>query len=124
MSWSPRGPSGDEPASRRRAGGPSRPSDDEARSRARWNVVYFALAVAVLCFSVVFPGQFSLWVIGLAVVAIVVILLGLGGDQPSDPWKRRRSDNPSWDRVNETCARWAPYATMAAVIAAMIQSLR
>jgi hypothetical protein len=86
--------------------------------------VYFGLATAVLFVAIVFPGQWSGWVIGLAVVAIVVILLGLGGEQPSDPWKRRRSENPSWDRVKRACARWAPFATMAAVIAAMIQSLR
>ncbi len=74
--------------------------------------------------AILFPRQRSGWVIGLAVVALGVILLGLGGEQPSDPWQRRRSGNPSWDRVNRACARWAPYATMAAVIAAMIQSLR
>jgi hypothetical protein len=87
--------------------------------------VYFALATAVLFVAILFPSQRSVWVIGLAAVAIVVILLGLGGDQPSDPWKRRRRENPSTrDQVNRACARWAPFATMAAVIAAMIQSLR
>lgn len=87
-------------------------------------MVYFALATAVLFVAILFPGQRSGWVIGLAVVAIAIILLGLNAGQHPDPWRRRRSVNPSWDRVNRACARWAPYVTMAAVIAALIQSLR
>ncbi len=106
------------------AGSGRTPPDDEARSRARWNVAYLALATAVLFVAILFPSQRSGWVIGLAAVAVGVILLGLNGEQHSDPWKRRRSVNPSWDRVNVACARWAPYATMVAVIAALIQSLR
>jgi hypothetical protein len=123
MNWTP-GESADEPGARRPSGGGLGPTDAEAKTRARWNVTYLALATAVLFVAIVFPGQRSGWVIALAIVAIVVILFGLGGDQPSDPWKRRRSDNPAWDRINRACARWAPYATIAAVIAAMIQSLR
>jgi hypothetical protein len=124
MSWTPGGWSADEPGGGRPGGGRPRHPDDDGRSRARWNIVYFALSTAVLFVAILFPAHRSGWVIGLAAVAIVVILLGLAREQPSDPWQRRRSENRAWTRVHGACARWAPFVTMAAVVAVLVQSLR
>ncbi len=121
MNW-PAGRAGDGPGVGRAGRGRARPPGDAARSRARWDITYFALATAVLFVAILFPSQRSGWVIGLAVVAIVVILLGMSGEQHSDPWTRRRK--AGWDRVTIACHRWAPFATTAAVIAALTQSLR